>query len=101
MENDALNAINPWDKANQIIAGVPAVKPTLRRNQFGGNIGGPIYIPKLLPGIRDKFFFFANYENFIEHDGNEAGHYIGAVRGGTHWRLQRIAGQQSKSGAAV
>ena len=72
MENDDLNATNPWDKANQIIAGVPAVKPTLRRNQFGGNMGGPVYIPKLLPQMRNKFFFFANYEDFIEHDGNEA-----------------------------
>jgi Carboxypeptidase regulatory-like domain/TonB dependent receptor len=71
MENDALNATNPWDKANQIIAGVPAVKPTIRRNQFGGNIGGPVYIPKLFPEMRNKFFFFANYENFIEHDGNQ------------------------------
>jgi hypothetical protein len=72
MENDALNAFNPWDKANQIIAGVPAVKPVLRRNQFGGNLGGPIFIPKLLPGLRNKLFFFANYEDFIEHDGNQA-----------------------------
>ena len=49
---------------------MPAIKPTLRRNQFGGNIGGPVYIPKLLPALRNKFFFFANYEDFIEHDGN-------------------------------
>ena len=70
IENDALNAYNPWDKANQIIAGVPAVKPVLRRNQFGGNLGGPVFIPKLWPGLRNKLFFFANYEDFIEHDGN-------------------------------
>src|SRR5690606_10178741 len=31
-------------------------KPTLRRNQFGGVIGGPI--------VRNRAFFFANYEGF-------------------------------------
>ena len=32
------------------------VKPTLSRNQFGGVVGGPI--------VRDKAFFFFNYEGF-------------------------------------
>jgi carboxypeptidase family protein len=32
-------------------------------NQFGGNAGGPITIPKLFRG-RDKAFFFVNYEEF-------------------------------------
>src|SRR5262245_48412556 len=32
-------------------------------NQFGGNVGGPILIPKLLKG-RDKAFFFVNVEEF-------------------------------------
>jgi hypothetical protein len=32
-------------------------------NQFGGNIGGPILIPKLLK-TRDKAFFFVNMEEF-------------------------------------
>jgi hypothetical protein len=32
-------------------------------NQFGGNVGGPILIPKLLTS-RDKAFFFVNMEEF-------------------------------------
>jgi hypothetical protein len=72
LENDALNAMNPWDNANAIITtGAPGIKPSLRRNQFGGNLSGPIYIPKLLPQLKQRLFFFANYENFIEHDGNQ------------------------------
>jgi hypothetical protein len=73
MENDAFNALIPWEKAEQAITDTPglAVKPVLRRNQFGGNLGGPVYIPKLLPQTKDKVFFFVNYQNFIEHDGSQ------------------------------
>jgi hypothetical protein len=67
LENDALNAFNPWQNALQIITQSPSAKPILKRNQFGGNLGGPIPIPKL----KDRLFFFANYEDFIEHDGNQ------------------------------
>ena len=35
--------------------------PELRQNQFGGTIGGPIYLPKVYNG-KDKTFFFFNYE---------------------------------------
>ena len=34
----------------------------LRFNQFGGNIGGPIIIPKFSSGDHKKLFFFYNYE---------------------------------------
>ena len=36
-------------------------KPALRQNQFGGVIGGPIWIPKIYDG-RNKTFFMFNYE---------------------------------------
>jgi hypothetical protein len=72
LENDAMNATNAFDKAeSEALLGTPAVKPTLRRNQFGGGVGGPVYIPRLLPGLKKRAFFFANYENFIESDGSE------------------------------
>jgi outer membrane receptor protein involved in Fe transport len=35
--------------------------PVLKRNQFGGTIGGPIIIPKVVNG-KDKLFFFFSYE---------------------------------------
>ena len=34
----------------------------LIQNQFGGNIGGPIILPKLFNG-RDRAFFFFDYNN--------------------------------------
>jgi hypothetical protein len=71
LENTDLNAVNPWTKANDLITGTPITRPILQRNQFGGNLGGPVYIPKLLPGMRNRFFAFANYEKFIEHDGKQ------------------------------
>lgn len=37
--------------------------PKLIRNEFGGSVGGPIYIPKLYDGRNRTFFFFA-YERF-------------------------------------
>jgi hypothetical protein len=43
-------------------ASVPPVpKSELKRNQFGGRVGGPI--------VRDKLFFFANYEGFRQTTG--------------------------------
>lgn len=37
--------------------------PKLIRNEFGANVGGPIFIPKLYNGKNKSFFFFA-YERF-------------------------------------
>lgn len=37
------------------------VKPVTRYNQYGGTVGGPIWIPKVLNG-RNKLFFFFGYE---------------------------------------
>src|SRR5262245_49198848 len=36
-----------------------APRPVVQRNQFGGNIGGPILLPKLYDGRNRTFFFFA------------------------------------------
>ncbi len=36
--------------------------PKLRYNVFGGNLGGPVLIPKFSSGDHKKLFFFYNYE---------------------------------------
>ena len=52
--NDVLDARNFFQKP-----GTP--KAPLRLNQFGFELGGPVYIPKLYDG-RNKTFFMADYE---------------------------------------
>jgi hypothetical protein len=59
LRNDNLDAFRWEDKGR--VSGDP-VKPEFRRNQFGASIGGPI--------IRDKSFFFGNYEGLREALGN-------------------------------
>jgi hypothetical protein len=56
IENDALDALNPYDKETGL-----TTKSAYRFNQFGGGVGGPVYIPKLL-NLKDRAFFFVNYE---------------------------------------
>lgn len=55
--NDILNA-NPYFN-NHSIPAVP--RPPLRYNDFGGTIGGPVYIPRIYEH-RDKTFFFVSEE---------------------------------------
>jgi hypothetical protein len=43
--------------------------PVLKQHDFGGTIGGPVYIPKLYDG-RNKTFFFVSYEGFRNRSGN-------------------------------
>jgi hypothetical protein len=62
------------------------------RNEFGGTVGGPIYIPKLYNGQNKSFFFFA-YERFsLRQAANELvtvptvamrnGDFSGLINGG-------------------
>ena len=50
LRNDKFDAANFFTNLNN------AAKPPLRRNQFGGTLGGPVF--------RNKTFFFASYEGF-------------------------------------
>jgi hypothetical protein len=53
--NDALQAHNYFDAAG-------AKKPELRFNTYGGNLGGPLFIPHVYNNNRSKTFFFYNEE---------------------------------------
>jgi hypothetical protein len=56
LRNDALNANDFFYN----MRGLP--KSRVRMNDFGGSIGGPLRIP-FAPFLKDKLFFFANYED--------------------------------------
>src|SRR5262245_53233500 len=56
--NDALNA----NSYTNNFRGLP--REVIKRHEFGGTIGGPVWIPKMYEG-RDKTFFFVNAEGVI------------------------------------
>jgi hypothetical protein len=61
MRNSALDATNFFtNRAGQ-------KKGSFKRNQFGGNIGGPVELPGY--GGRDRTFFFVNYEGLRQRSG--------------------------------
>ena len=60
VRNRVFNAANYFSYVN----GVKTVDP-LKRNQFGGTVGGPLSIPHLFHS--DKTFFFAGYQRTINH----------------------------------
>ena len=57
LENDKLNA-NSWTNDNNVI---PTPKNPYTQSIFGGTFGGPI--------LKDKLFFFVDYEAYREHEG--------------------------------
>ena len=76
--NDALT------QTYDAIAGKSVTPPRLNRNQFGANIGGPVYLPKIYHG-KDKTFFFFNWESGYAAQGSTASYAMvpsAAVRDG-------------------
>lgn len=55
LRNDELNANSFFNNKN----GLP--REVLKRNQFGGTVGGPIMFPHWING-KDRFFFFVGYQ---------------------------------------
>ncbi|MHB2008747.1 MAG: carboxypeptidase-like regulatory domain-containing protein, partial [Acidobacteriaceae bacterium] len=62
LRNKVLNSNTYFGK----LAGLP--NPAFTQNQYGFNLGGPVYIPHLYDG-RNKTFFFVNWEGFSLRQG--------------------------------
>jgi hypothetical protein len=60
VRNDLFDAGNYFD--------VPGTHSELRRNQFGGSVGGPLYIPHVYNG-HNKTFFFVSEESYRQVQG--------------------------------
>ena len=56
IRNTEFNASDYFAKQNPTYS-----RPAYHQNQFGGTVGGPVFIPKLYNG-RDKTFFFYDYQ---------------------------------------
>ena len=83
--NDAFEAFNAFQPRTS-----GAKPPRLNRNQFGANIGGPVWIPKLYDG-RDKTFFFFNWESGRQISGTYGGTGAAAHRSTERRRFFRLA----------
>lgn len=59
--NEYLDARNYFNRTAPFVTGLGASKAPLKRNNFGGDIGGPIW--------RNKTFFFGSYEGLRQHQG--------------------------------
>jgi len=71
-DNEALNAGLPFTDNG---AG-SHIRNTVRRNDYGFTLGGPLWIPKVYHG-KDRTFFFFNFEQFRE--GQEVRNGLGTV----------------------
>lgn len=67
LRNGDLDANSYFNHVNSIIDGSPIQRDPLRRNQYGGTLGGPITIPHLVHG-KDRFFFFVGYQGQKQSD---------------------------------
>jgi hypothetical protein len=64
LRNKVLDANDFWDNHTNPIT----PRGSFTQNQFGGNLGGPIYIPHMYDGHNKSFFFF-NWEGFYLRQG--------------------------------
>jgi hypothetical protein len=60
VRNDAIQAHNYFDY--DASSGTTKNKPELRLNIFGGNVGGPLFIPNVYNTNKQRTFFFYNQE---------------------------------------
>jgi hypothetical protein len=63
--NSYFNATNPF--ARRDAEGKPFLQPQVNWNNFGGTLGGPVYLPHLYNG-KGRTFFFASYDISFLHE---------------------------------
>jgi hypothetical protein len=82
LRNKDFNANNFFNQSNGPESYSPV--PTLIRNQFGGTLGGPLTIPKLVNG-KDRFFWFFSYQGQRQNNtvvGSQVATFTPAELGG-------------------
>lgn len=97
------NRNNAFTQSYDALAKKDVAPPRLNRNQYGGNVGGPVYIPHLYDG-RNKTFFFFNLETGTLLNGLQPqSAYVpsAAVRSGNIDELITAAAAYSKAQAAL
>jgi hypothetical protein len=69
LRNDKLDA-NSWTNNHHAGTDIDPIvpKPADHQNDFGGSLGGPIWIPKLYDGHNKSFFFF-EWEQYRNNEG--------------------------------
>lgn len=63
--NSYFNATNPF--ARRDAQGRPLLQPGINFNNFGGTLGGPVYLPELYNG-KNKTFFFVSWDISMLHE---------------------------------
>ena len=71
VRNEALNARNYFDQTLSA--------PLYRRNDFGGTLGGPFFIPGLYPRKKSRTFFFVSEEWRLEQTPTSFNHAVPSV----------------------
>ena len=68
-------------------------KGVYRQNDFGGSLGGPVWIPKIYNG-RNRTFFFVAYEGFRNRQGSAGQHLQRSDAGDVPGQLHQLGEQQ-------
>jgi hypothetical protein len=63
--NSYFHARNPFSELNP--NGNPLINPFVNWNQFGGTLGGPVYLPHLYNG-KNRTFFFVSWDISLLHE---------------------------------
>ena len=96
LQNGAWNA-NSWSNNFQGVQRQP-----FNQQWYGGNVGGPVWIPKLYKG-KDRTFFFLSFErtsHLEEFDDFRPDHYRGRTRRRLHQFPRRHPGHQRSPDAS-